>query len=351
MGSGDVTGRPGWAIFDIARFGGRRARSSGSLRADLAVRIDDGYRMTDRVPLPRPLLRLARVCLLALSVTGCAIPGPRASDAAIASIPRDSVAVHTTAFDGRVSYLHAGTPRRARVVLVHGTPGSARGWADFLLHVPPGEEYIAPDRPGFGHSDPAGAVVSLKAQAQALAPFLDPPGGAPVILVGHSLGAGVIAEAATLYPDRIDGLVFVAGALDPAQEDPDWIHWLQSIGTVPPFSWLLPRDMDDANRELIAYEAQLRALEPHLRAIHQPVRILHGTADGLVPFANVAYMRRMFSDASVSVTRIPGGSHFLPWTRFPLVQSRIQGLVQTLSDAAQKTGGTPMAGAPASQTN
>jgi len=286
-----------------------------------------------------------------LALAGCAIPGPRASDAAIAGIPRDEVQVHTDTFDGHVSYLHAGTPDTARVVLVHGTPGAATAWSDFLLHVPAGEEYIALDRPGFGHSEPAGAVVSLKSQAQALRPFLDPPGGAPVILVGHSLGAGVIAEAAELYPDRVAGLVFVAGALDPDLEDPDWVHWLQSLGTVPPISWVLSREWDNANRELIAYESQLRALAPRLRQITQPIRIIHGTADDLVPFANVAYMHHMLSHAPVSITRIPDGTHFLPWTHFALVQSRIQRIVADVCGGSRPCGTKQLASAPGDSGN
>ena len=274
-----------------------------------------------------PRLAWSLAALLALLGTACSIPEPGADEAAIDRIPRDHVYVETDAFSGLVSYLHAGRPEVARVVLVHGTPGDATGWADFLLDVPPGQEYIAPDRPGFGRSRPEGPVVSLEAQARALRPFLDPPGGAPVILVGHSLGAAVIAEAALLYPDRVDGLLMAAGALDPGLEDP---HWAQPLGTYPPFSWLLPRAMDNANRELLAYESELRRLAPRLERITQPVRIVHGVRDGLVPYANVAFMQRELSPAPVTVTRIENANHFLPWTAFGVLRTEINTLVATV---------------------
>jgi len=272
----------------------------------------------------RPLARGIAVALVAALASGCAIPGPDAAEAAIAGIPRDRVRVTTDAFSGSLSYLHSGSPRTARVVFVHGTPGSARAWADFLADVPDGEEYIALDRPGFGESEPDGAVVSLRAQAQALEPFLDAPSEVPVILVGHSLGAGVVAEAAYLYPDRVDGILILAGALDPGLEHPLWV---QSLGRWPPFSWMLPREMDNANRELLAYKDQLQRLEPHLAEIDVPVDVIHGAQDSLVPFANVPFIRRHFAAAPLRVTRIENADHFLPWNDFALVRNELNGFL------------------------
>jgi pimeloyl-ACP methyl ester carboxylesterase len=262
--------------------------------------------------------------LACLLLAGCSIPGPSADEDEIQWLDREDVRLETRAFAGPVSYLRAGEPRVARVVFVHGTPGDARGWADFLLDVPDGQEYVAIDRPGFGQSAPEGPVLSMDAQARALRPFLEAPGDAPVILVGHSLGAAVIARAARLYPDRVAGLVILAGALDPALEDP---HWAQPLGTWPPFSWLLPRGLDNANRELLAYEKQLRALEPDLGAIDQPVRIVHGVQDELVPFANVAFMKSELTAAPMHVTRLENAGHFLPWEAFSIVQAAINTLV------------------------
>lgn len=260
-------------------------------------------------------------------LVACSQPGPRADEQAISSIDRDRVYVQTDAHTGVVSYLHAGTPRVARIVFVHGASGDATGWADFLLNVPAGQEYIAPDRPGFGESRPAGAVVSLRAQAAALRPLLAPDSDVPAIVVGHARGAAIAAEAALRNPESVSGLVLVAGAMDPALEDP---HWARPLGRYPPLSWLLPRDLDNGNRERLAHAAGLRRLAPRLDRIEQPVRIVHGLQDGRAPFANVAFMRARMDAARVRVTRLENAGHFLPWTAFAVIQARINTLVAQL---------------------
>jgi hypothetical protein len=82
-------------------------------------------------------------------VTGCNPPGPEAKVAAGAT--RLSYPVPA---GYRVSYLRAGDPAGRRIILVHGTPGAAEGWLDYLTNVPAGFEHIAVDRPGFGESGP-----------------------------------------------------------------------------------------------------------------------------------------------------------------------------------------------------
>lgn len=216
-----------------------------------------------------------------------------------------------------VAALRAGDPAGPRVIFIHGTPGAAAGWRTYLAAVPPGVEYVAADRPGFGASGPPGAVTGLEAQARALLPLME---GGPAILVGHSLGAPVAAAAALLAPERTAGLVLVAGALDPALEE---IHPMQPVGEWRGVRALLPRAIRNANRELLALEGELAALAPRLAEIAGPVEIVHGTADNLVPFANVAFMERRLSGADLTVTALEGANHFIPWTARDAVETAI----------------------------
>ena len=212
-----------------------------------------------------------------------------------------------------LSYLRAGDPAGQRVIFVHGTPGDAAGsWHQFLMNVPPGYEFIAIDRPGFGFTRPGKAVVELDRQAAALAPLLETRGGRKTILAGHSLGGPIIAAAAANYPDRVGGLLMLAGSLDPDLED---VLFIQHVGDVPPVRWLLPRVLRNANQELIALEAELRLLAPKLAAITQPTLIVHGTEDKLVPYANVPFMEgTMTGTAHLEVVKLEGTNHFLPWS-------------------------------------
>ena len=91
------------------------------------------------------------------------------------------------------------------MILVHGTPGDATAWTDYLETPIDGAEMIAVDRPGFGCSTPRTAVPSLEAQARALEPLLVERGGAWPILVGHSQGGPIIVRTAIDYPDASAG--------------------------------------------------------------------------------------------------------------------------------------------------
>lgn len=249
--------------------------------------------------------------LLAL-LAGCT---PAAPD-----IPRSRYRVPELGLD--VAYIRGGTAGGRRVVFVHGTPGDAEAWADFVRATPPGYEFIAVDRPGFGQSRPDQAMPSLARQAQALAPLLLP--GRQTILVGHSYGGPVIAEAAADYPGRVAGLVIVAGALDPAQEK---VLPIQYAGEWWGIRSMIPRSLRNANRELLPLKGELARLAPRLSRIGVPVTIIHGTRDDYVPYANMAFMRTRLTHARpLRTITITGADHFLPWTHRALILNAIRAL-------------------------
>lgn len=258
---------------------------------------------------------------------GCSVPGPKATPEQIAAIPRNSVAATPTT--PALSYLVAGDPNLPRVIYIHGTPGSADGWADFLVDPVPGFEAVAVDRLGFGQSGGRdGGVDSFEQQARAIAPLLVErdatdqvvgSGSESVhakrwpILVGHSLGGPIAARLAAMHPDRVSGLIIVAGSLDPALEDPGLAQWLATSAVV---RFLLPQVLDNSMGELDAAKRETELLAPELSNITCPVIVIHGTADELVPYENVAYIQKMLVNAkSVRVVRLEGQGHFVPWER------------------------------------
>jgi pimeloyl-ACP methyl ester carboxylesterase len=260
---------------------------------------------------------------VALAAVGCAPPGPRAPEAATEAL-RHSVTVGAP-LDATVSYLSAGDRAGPRLILVHGTPGSATAWADYLMTPPPGMEVVALDRPGFGRSGPEGAVPGLAEQAAAVLALL-PQDGRPVVLLGHSLGGPVVARLAAQLADeprqRITALVLLAASLDPALES---IHPMQHVGAWAPLRALLPRAIRNANAELMALEPELEALAAQLPRIKAKVIIVHGTRDDLVPVANVPFMQARLSGARcVRTVLLEGRNHFLPWNSEEAVRDAIR---------------------------
>ena len=246
-----------------------------------------------------------------------------ASDEQISTIARSSCRAQSPSPD-LVSYLQTGAPDGRRIIFVHGTPGNARGWADYLLDVPEKHCYIALDRPGYGASEPEHAVISLTRQAQAIAPLLQTNNGKKTILVGHSSGGPVVLQTALDYPEHVGGMLLLAGAFDPELEE---AVWLQAFGTLKPVANLLSRQINNANRELLALKGGLLAQADRLHEITIPVGVVHGDADPLVPIANLEYLHRMLKNSSVEELVLAGVDHFIPWHSKPSIDSSLRRLI------------------------
>lgn len=251
--------------------------------------------------------------LFAVVLVGCSafLPDFESDFVSDETIARETVFADVN--DGiELSYLRAGDPTGQRVIFVHGTPGDAGGnWVGMLRQVPPGFEFVAVDRPGFGFTKPKKQLVTLDDQAASLAPLFVERDGKKTILAGHSLGGPIVAAAAVNYPDQVGGIMILAGALDPDLEE---VLFIQHVGNFPLISWMLPDVARHSNKELIALEEELRILDDKLPNITQPITIVHGTEDKLVPYDNVPFMEQMLSGtSSLRIVTIENMNHFLQW--------------------------------------
>jgi pimeloyl-ACP methyl ester carboxylesterase len=141
-------------------------------------------------------------------------------------------------------YVKTGDETKPLVLFIHGSPGSLNAFIHFLADTSllNRVEMISTDRPGFGYSNFGNGVGSLHDQCEILKPLLETyKNNRPIILVGHSLGGPLIARMAIEHPDLIDGLIIVAGSIDPELEPNE--TWFRAPLATPFLSWVLPRSL------------------------------------------------------------------------------------------------------------
>ncbi len=224
---------------------------------------------------------------------------------------------HTILVQNRpVHYVSIGNDSLPVALLIHGSPGAWGAFVDVMQDTSLLKHFqlVVVDRIGFGQSDLGNAEASIQKQVQFIAPVLHTyqAKGLPIVVVGHSLGAAVAVRTAIDYPALVNGIVLVAGAVSPSLEsDERWFRIpLQSI----PIRYLVPSALRAANDELLYLKKSLEEMLPLWRNIKQPVCLIHGTADELVPVANVRFAQQQLTQASsVTVHILPNQSHFIPW--------------------------------------
>jgi pimeloyl-ACP methyl ester carboxylesterase len=254
------------------------------------------------------------------------------------SPPLQGTTIETPA--GRVHFHRFGSGET--ILFLHGCGSLAEEViAPFQSDIP--FEVIAPDRPGYGISDPlAGGEAGMRKQAEWLKGFLDALDVRSCTLVAHSLAAGLALWFAALAPKRLHAMVLVAPFCRPTPEKSmPWLRLATSpvIGPIvrhtllPPIAgWLgrsrmrallrpyaIPRWLGSfpyayAARPsaIVASARELRQFNTSMEPLHQsipvPVTILYGGADRTADWHwHGPWLRRRAP--RLSVTCLPGAGH------------------------------------------
>jgi pimeloyl-ACP methyl ester carboxylesterase len=98
-------------------------------------------------------------------------------------------------------------------VLIHGAAHGGWCWYKVVPQLEKqGHTVLAPDLPGHGKDKTPVADVTLQLYVDSVCKLLDAR-REPVILVGHSMGGGIITQVAEERPERIKRLVYLTAAL------------------------------------------------------------------------------------------------------------------------------------------
>ncbi len=215
-------------------------------------------------------------------------------------------------------YVPAGQPNAPVVVLLHGSPGSAGGFAGLLPQLsgncpPPGTlgggftrrpivcpaavaspyRVIAPYMPGFGHSENTIADYSFRAHAQYLRALLDQLGIKHAHFVGYSMGGGPAFNVWDIEPERVSSITLLSSLGVQEFElmgDYHLNHFVHGVQVVP--LWMIENLLPDfgaleavpgVEYALNFYQSDQRPLREFMRRYDKPLLVIQGLQDTQVP--------------------------------------------------------------------
>lgn len=95
------------------------------------------------------------------------------------------------------------------LVFIHGWSCDTRYWRNQISSFSQNHKVVLVDLAGHGHSGTTRVKYTMKAFGEDVQAVTEAVGSKNVILIGHSMGGTVIAEAARLMPNRVKGLIGV----------------------------------------------------------------------------------------------------------------------------------------------
>ncbi len=126
-----------------------------------------------------------------------------------------------TGFDGaaieayRFVRQESGKQKTPDFVLVHGIGVSSRAFGPTAALLARHGDVHLVDLPGYGHSPKPESNLTIEAHADVLAHYLRERGLDHPVLVGHSMGAQVVADLAARYPELVDHVVLMGPVMTP----------------------------------------------------------------------------------------------------------------------------------------
>jgi pimeloyl-ACP methyl ester carboxylesterase len=168
-------------------------------------------------------------------------------------------------------------------VLIHGA--SHGGWCWYKV-VPllekQGHTVVAPDLPSHGRDKTPSSAVTLQGYVDSVCTIIDAQ-QEPVVLVGHSMGGGIITQTAEYRPDKIKTLVYVTAALPPNGASMGQFFQEDTESLLPPNMVFSADRRSVTFREEALTEAFYGDCSPEDVALAKALLVLQATAPSDVP--------------------------------------------------------------------
>lgn len=225
---------------------------------------------------------------------------------------------------------HGAALATTTYVLVHGIGASARYLRPLARALAADARVIVPDLPGFGRTPRPDRAPTITELADGLVERLDGWGVREAVLVGHSMGAQVVAEAARRHPEVVARVVLLGPVVEAHDRNAsaqaarlvrDTLHESLRANAIV-FS-------DYARAGVRWYARQLPHMldfptEQAVAGVRCPVLVVRGEQDRVASDEWVLRLARTAPDARAVV--VPGAAHVVQYARPEVVADLCRGL-------------------------
>lgn len=232
------------------------------------------------------------------------------------------------------------------LVLVHGFGVSGRYFIPLAHRLANDYPVFIPDLPGHGRSPTPAHALDIDGLAQALLDWLDALGLQGCVLVGQSMGAQIVVEAALRRPHRFAGLVLIGPTADPRAGLATHVWRLLQVAPYERLSlyWIIAVDYLRMGRRLVA---ECRAMledpvEEKLNKLMIPVLLMKGERDAVVPDKWFETLRSLIRRSCAAIIEGEGHAvqHSAPNRVAQALQPYLRDLAENKREGVTRTGGT-----------
>ncbi len=155
----------------------------------------------------------------------------------------------------RIAYATSGNGK-ASIIFIHAWSCDSRYWQNQFAEFSKTYQVITIDLAGHGHSSSNRKEYTIPAFAQDVAAVIKKENINQAILVGHSMGGGVIAHTAKLLPKKVIGIVGIdtlhdIDSITPQQVADDFIKPFQENFIISAQNFVLSMFPSDADKGLV----------------------------------------------------------------------------------------------------
>ncbi|MFY0688454.1 MAG: alpha/beta hydrolase [Cyclobacteriaceae bacterium] len=237
-----------------------------------------------------------------------------------------------------IRYVSIENKANTLLVFVHGSPSSSWFWTTFLKDndLLANASMLAIDRPGYGYSNFGVPMISVKNQAEHIAPIIWKYRNKydNIVLVGSSYGGTVVARLLMDEHQLADGALFISSSFAPGEEKTYWISYPTQY---EPLKWMMPTIVQVASSEKLNHKASLLEMGNLWNKIDVPLVFFHGTDDGLIYPSNLEFaLDRVDPKMVHEVIEVPERGHDLMFTEPDLIKTKLIEFIGSMNTISMK---------------